>query len=269
MPDNHILIIAISNHPVLGPLLVPYFAGNVSPGVISVEEQATHAGKDTELSEMEKRAISIAQCYSEKHLMQVYSKQQTVAGFLNMVTPEILKKQLRPYIDKKIREMVRLIRLNHLAVYHKDPGVRLLYEHDRVDFSANEAEISFCFEITDHSFRYAAICHLDGAEIPLQKKRRFMLFSSKPAILLLDNRLLAFKRIEAAKVTPFLTRNYVEVPLADAAKYLEMVALPLIGDYPASSRGFDIVSEVRRCIPELSVERSLNDEPALDRKSVV
>lgn len=263
MPDNHILIIAISNHPVLGPLLVPYFAGNVSPGVISVEEQATHAGKDTELSEMEKRAISIAQCYSEKHLMQIYSKQQTVAGFLNTVTPEILKKQLRPYIDKKIREMVRLIRLNHLAVYHKDPGVRLLYEHDRVDFSANEAEISFCFEITDHSFRYAAICHLDGAEIPLQKKRRFMLFSSKPAILLLDNRLLAFKRIEAAKVTPFLTRNYVEVPLADAAKYLEMVALPLIGDYPASSRGFDIVSEVRRCIPELSVERSLNDEPAL------
>lgn len=263
MSENHILIIAISNHPVLGPLLIPYFAGAVSPGVISVEEQATHAGKNIELSEMEKRAIAIAQSYSEKNLMQVYSKQRTVAGFLNSVTPEMLKKQLRPFIDKKIREMVSLIRLNHLAVYHKDPGVKLLYEHDRVHISADEAEISFCFEITDHSFRYAAICHLDGTEIPLQKKRRFMLFSSKPAILLLDNRLLAFKRIEAAKVTPFLTRNYVEVPLADAEKYLGVVALPLIGDYPASSHGFDIISEARTCIPELSVERSLSNEPAL------
>lgn len=263
MSENHILIIAISNHPVLGPLLIPYFARTVSPGVISVEEQATHAGKDTQLAETEKRAIAIAQSYSEKNLMQVYSKQRTVASFLNSVTPEMLKKQLRPFIDKKIREMVRLIRQNHLTVYHKDPGVKLLYAHDRVRFSGNEAEISFRFEITDHSFRYAAICHLDGAEIPLQKKRRFMLFSAKPAIFLLDDQLLAFKRIEAAKVTPFLTRKYVEVPLADAAKYLEMVALPLIGDYPASSSGFDIVGEAQTCIPELSVERSLNDEPAL------
>lgn len=263
MPENHILIIALSNHPVLGPLLIPYFARTASPGVISVEEQATHAGNDTDLPGMEKRAIAIAQSYSEKNLMQVYSKQRTVAGFLNSVTPEMLKKQLRPFIDKKIREMVRLIRFNHLAVYHKDPGVKLLYEHDRVRFSENEAEISFHFEITDHSFRYAAICRMDGVEIPLLKKRRFMLFSTKPAIFLLDDRLLAFKRIEATKVTPFLTRNYVEVPLADATKYLEMVALPLISDYPASSAGFDIVREVRTCIPELSVERSLNDDPAL------
>jgi len=43
MPENQILIIALSNHPVLGPLLIPYFARTVSPEVISVEEQATHA----------------------------------------------------------------------------------------------------------------------------------------------------------------------------------------------------------------------------------
>ena len=102
-----LLIIALSNHPVLGPLLIPYFAKAVSQDVISVEEQATHAGNDTELSEMEKRVIAIAQSYSEKNLMQVYSRQQTVAGFLSSVTAEMLKKQLRPFIDKKIREMVR------------------------------------------------------------------------------------------------------------------------------------------------------------------
>lgn len=43
MSANHILIIALSNHPVLGPLLIPYFAKTVSQDVISVEEQATHA----------------------------------------------------------------------------------------------------------------------------------------------------------------------------------------------------------------------------------
>ena len=38
MSTNHILIIALSNHPVLGPLLIPYFAKAVSQDVISVEE---------------------------------------------------------------------------------------------------------------------------------------------------------------------------------------------------------------------------------------
>lgn len=45
MPENHLLIIALSNHSNLGPLLIPYFAREVSPGVISVEEQVSHAGK--------------------------------------------------------------------------------------------------------------------------------------------------------------------------------------------------------------------------------
>ncbi|MCD8270985.1 MAG: DEAD/DEAH box helicase [Parabacteroides sp.] len=263
MPESHILIIALSNHPVLGPLFIPYFARTESPGVISVEEQATHAGNEVGLSEMEKRVIAVAQSYSERSLMQVYSKQQTVAGFLNSVTPEMLKKLLRPFIDKKIREMLRLVRINHLAVYTKDPGVKLLYEHDRVHLSNSEAEISFRFEITDHSFRYAAFCNIEGVDVSLLKKRRFLLFSSKPAIFLLDDRLLAFKRIEASKVIPFLTRKYVEVPLADADKYLEMVALPLISDYPAVSSGFDIIHESQTCVPELSVERSIDNEPAL------
>lgn len=263
MSENHILIIALSNHPVLGPLLIPYFAKPVSTDVISVEEQATHAGDDMELSDMEKRAVAIAQSYSEKNLMQVYSRQRTVAAFLNSITPDLLKKQLRPFIDKKIREMVRLMRANHLPVYFKEPGVKQLYGHDRIRFSEKEAEISFRFEITDHSFRYTAISRMDGEEIPLLKKRRFMLLSSRPAIFLLDDRLLAFKRIEASKVIPFQTRKYVEVPLADAEKYLEMVVLPLIGDYPSESSGFDIIREARTCIPELSVERSIDDEPAL------
>ncbi len=32
MSTNHILIIALSNHPILGPLLIPYFAKTVSQG---------------------------------------------------------------------------------------------------------------------------------------------------------------------------------------------------------------------------------------------
>ena len=104
--------------------------------------------------------------------MQVYSRQQTVAGFLSSVTAEMLKKQLRPFIDKeKIREIIRLMQANHLPVYMKEPGVKLLYEHDRMRFSGNTAEISFRFEITDHfSVIQLSVVWMEK-EIPLQKKK--------------------------------------------------------------------------------------------------
>lgn len=74
--------------------------------------------------------------------------------------------------------MVRLMRTNHLPVYFKKPGVKQLYGHDQIRFSEKEVEISFRFEITDYSFRYTAISRMDGEEIPLLKKRRFILLSS-------------------------------------------------------------------------------------------
>lgn len=263
MPENHLLIIALSNHSNLGPLLIPYFAREVSPGVISVEEQVSHAGKENNLSELERQIIAIAESYSEKNLMKVYSKERTVTGFLKSVTTDMRQKLLRPFIDKKIREMIRLMQIHKIPVYNKDAGVKLLYEHDRVLFSEHVAEVSFRFEITEQTFRYTAICKMNGEEISLQQKRRFMVFSSKPAVLFLDSHLLVFKRIETARLVPFRFKRYVEVPIAELNKYMEKVVLPLISDYPAIPVGFDIIRESRACVPELSVERSINDDPVL------
>ncbi|WP_288205237.1 DEAD/DEAH box helicase [uncultured Parabacteroides sp.] len=263
MPENHLLIIALSNHSNLGPLLIPYFAREVSPGVISVEEQVSHAGKKNNLSELERQIIAIAESYSEKNLMKVYSKERTVTGFLKSVTTDMRQKLLRPFIDKKIRQMIRLMQIHKIPVYNKEAGVKLLYEHDRVLFFEHVAEVSFRFEITEQTFRYTAICKMNGEEISLQQKRRFMVFSSKPAVLFLDSHLLVFKRIEAARLVPFRFKRYVEVPVAELNKYMEKVVLPLISDYPAIPVGFDIIRESRACVPELSVERSINDDPVL------
>ena len=255
MPENHLLIIALSNHSNLGPLLIPYFAREVSPGVISVEEQVSHAGKKNNLSELERQIIAIAESYSEKNLMKVYSKERTVTGFLKSVTTDMRQKLLRPFIDKKIRQMIRLMQIHKIPVYNKEAGVKLLYEHDRVLFFEHVAEVSFRFEITEQTFRYTAICKMNGEEISLQQKRRFMVFSSKPAVLFLDSHLLVFKRIEAARLVPFRFKRYVEVPVAELNKYMEKVVLPLISDYPAIPVGFDIIRESRACVPELSIDQ--------------
>ena len=72
---------------------------------------------------MEKRVIAIAQSYSEKNLMQVF--QATDGGRLfEFGDGGDVEEATRPFIDKKIREMVRLMQANHLPVYMKKKRTR-------------------------------------------------------------------------------------------------------------------------------------------------
>lgn len=264
MPEHTFLIITLNNHPNLGPLLIPYFARTtLSQGILEIEEQAVHVQKDGGLSETEKKIISIAQSYSEKNLMHVYSRERLIADFLRNLKDDLRKNIIRPFIDKKLREMIRLIRSIGLPVYIRDTGVKLLYDHNRVELSEEDVEASFRFEINEQFFRYSADCKRDGMSISLKKKKPVLILSLVPAILLLGNELLVFKRINASRLTPFLEKDYVEVPVSEAYRYLEKVALPIIAGYPAKTIGFDLMEKSHECRAELSIERSINDQPVL------
>ena len=85
MSEGRQLIVTINNHPVFGPLLIPYLAKEVSPGVLEAEEKATFV-EENRVSTAEKKIISLAQSYSEKNLMKVYSKERTVNAFLSKLS---------------------------------------------------------------------------------------------------------------------------------------------------------------------------------------
>jgi hypothetical protein len=95
------LIVGITRHLNLGTLLIPYIVKTESEEIIQVEEQATSASlSDKSLTEAEKEIIALSLCYSEKNLMEVYSKEKTVSAFLRKLTDEKLRDNIRPYIDK-------------------------------------------------------------------------------------------------------------------------------------------------------------------------
>ena len=108
------IIIVLTEHPTLGTLLIPYLMERI-PGKdeIRLTEQAFHASsmEKEQMTAAEQKAIEIASHYTEKYLMQVYSHEKTVAQCLQKLAedPEKIKKVLRPFINKKLHEMVELI----------------------------------------------------------------------------------------------------------------------------------------------------------------
>ena len=56
---------AINNHPVLGSLLIPYLAKEVSPGVLEAEEKAAFI-EESRLSAVGEKSFTLSQCCAKR-----------------------------------------------------------------------------------------------------------------------------------------------------------------------------------------------------------
>src|SRR3712207_6614024 len=75
------LVIVLTEHPVFGLLLIPYTSEKRADGTVLLLEQAFHASAEamSRMSGIERQAITIASHYTEKYLMEVYSREKTVS----------------------------------------------------------------------------------------------------------------------------------------------------------------------------------------------
>lgn len=258
MNSQRLFIVTISNHPVLGPVLVPFFAGEVSPGVIRMDENATAKQTTADLEDASvKRIIRLAQAITDRKLMKTYSKERTISEFLRNLSPKILTENIRPYIDKKNYEIITLMREANIPLYLRDVGADLLYEHHLVELSANNVEVSFHCEATDHYFRYGIRSFLDNRPVQLRKATPFLILSAEPAIILLGRELLVFEHIRVGRITPFIEKSYVEVPASETRRYMEKIIIPLMKDFTVEASGFEIREIVSEKKAEITLAPSL------------
>ncbi len=258
------LIVGLTRHLNLGTLLIPYLAEKKSEEIILVEEQATSRSlSDNLLTEAEKEIIRLSLCYSEKNLMKVYSKEKTVSTFLRKLTEKDLKETIRPYIDQKQQEIIRLIRANNIPLYYKEAGKKTLYNHSQINIIKEDAEVFFHFESTDLFFRYSISCQAQGNSISLTEKKPVIILTSQPACIMAKDELLVFKDIEASRLLPFFNKTVVEVPASMTKKYIEQIVLPAVERFQVEASGFEITEDKTQQKAELSIEKSILQQPVL------
>ncbi|MEG1750130.1 MAG: hypothetical protein RRZ65_05445 [Tannerellaceae bacterium] len=249
------LIIVLAHHLNLGPLLIPYYAKRISEEVVQVEEQAGVSSRAVSLlTEAEQKVVIIAESYSDKNLMLAYSKEKSVTDFMRKLSEATLKETIRPFIEKKLLEMIQLIHAHGLPIYEKDPGKKLLYDHSRYNIPAEYTEPDFLFEVTDEYFRYSVECSRAGELVPLMNKKPVVVLTARPANIFVARDLLMFEHINSARLLPFMTKRFVTVDSANTQKYMEKVVLPTVQSYPAKAVGFDMDEIEETCHAELSIE---------------
>ena len=261
------VIIVLTEHLTFGTLLIPYMAEKSDDGTYQLIEQAFHASPEaiSRMNEAEQQAIDIASHYTEKYLMGIYSREKTVSRFLRKLSedPERVKNNIRPFIEKKMQEMLTLIRHHNLPLYQKQVGSKLLYAHHAYHVHPHDVEIRFTFLADETNFRYQLQCYYDGQPLSLSEQKPVIVLTSSPSALLLGMELYFFPHIESVRILPFTKKKKISVPASQIEKYIDNIVIPIARYHEITTQGLNIIEETYACEAVLSLEDTIYDEQML------
>lgn len=257
-PTNGRVIIVFTEHPIFGILLIPYIAERLNDGTLQLVEQAFHASSEaiSIMSEAERQAIDIASYYTEKYLMGLYSREKTVSRFLHKLSkdPARIKNHIRPFIEKKLLEMLALIRENGLPFYQKQAGSKILYAHHAYHINPHDVEIRVTFHVDSKTFRYQLQCYYEGQSFSLSELKPVVVLTSSPVTLLLGMELYFFPHIESARILAFTKKRSISVDASQIEKYIDNIVIPIARYHEIETHGLNIMEEKCVCEAILSFE---------------
>ena len=174
--------------------------------------------------------------------MKTYSRETTVSGFLKNVTKETIQLYIRPAIERYQRRIMECLHQSGLEVYlREEVKQRALFESDRLFLPCDPARAVFNFTKNGKDELRYFITIASGDERIMLKDKLFGIICNAPACVFIGRRLLTFKDIDAKKLLPFFSKEYITVPASSEKAYIEkFIAGCVKSNVEVNARGIDI-----------------------------
>lgn len=259
-------IIALAEHRVLGYVLVPYvIEGKPADEYYSITERITTTDlrlQPLRFSDIEKKIVKTLDEYNDNELVRVFSKKRvTVQDFFNGVSEELLQKQIRPYIEKRIVRCIDFVIQGKVPLFYKD-SPKQIYITDRISIEPQSAEAVFNFHRGGDGIRYFLTVSHKNQEMNLTNTSAIVL-SNEPCRLVIKNKLLVFNDIDGKKLSPFFKNEYIHIPPQREKEYFEKFIINALKKFRVKSSGFEIIDEHPQPAIISSFEGDLSYHPVL------
>ncbi|MDR2287051.1 MAG: DEAD/DEAH box helicase [Prevotellaceae bacterium] len=258
-------IVCLIENPVWGYILQPVLVRETEYDALQIceiieNESSCYAS----LTAKQKAIVAHYGKYTEKTLMKNFSKEKYINDFREKITPQKIEHFIRPVIESNHRKIVALIREANIPVYFRERmKTRNLHDSNRISVSAVDSDIIFNFfkEDSGDLIYYIQVKSENG--IINLKSNFFAVVCNEPAIVVLDNKLFTFNDIDAKKLQPFITKNYIRVHAASYKTYLEKFVVNCVKKYEVKATGLEIndVDPQKRAL--LNLICNLNMSPVL------
>ncbi|MGC9343716.1 MAG: DEAD/DEAH box helicase [Bacteroidales bacterium] len=214
------------------------------------------------LSNTEKKIVRIIDEYSDQKLFSLFSKHKNVKEFQVKVKKENIDYFIRPYIEKKLYQVLEIIRGTNIKVFLREKTRSNVFEEDFLQVLDRKVFPVFHFTKTDEEASYSLQLFSEKGRISL-KDKYFDIITDHPASLRINDKIVFVNDIEAKKIKPFFTKDRILIPEKTVIQYFKSFAKKIIRDYEVNATGFDInlIDPERKA--QLSLERTLQNGAGL------
>ena len=260
-------VFSISRHPHLGVLVEPYVVDLTKTDEFSLSFRKvtlnTIADYGIVLSDEELEIISITDQYNDESIIRRFSKKAVLSTeFFKKLDEKQFQKVLRPFIEKKLDEILNLILRHKIPLYFK--GLKKDPIHDTpVKIERKPAEVVFNFVKHEDKTKYYISVRHEEQGITLTNKNA-LLITNQPCWLFLENKIYRFTdEIDSKKLVPFFNKPHIDIPAKNEKKYFETFILKSIRNCRVHATGFQIREEKPPGKTLLKLESSWNEQPLL------
>lgn len=259
------LIYSIVEHPHLGPLIEGYVVQLTTAGNLSLVNQRVLGINaeyyDKKLDEQDYEALKLLDECVPEYIVKKFSKVKKIRPqefFDKHYSPELHRKFVRPHIERRISKVLELI-------YGKKLYIRELKNviYRELSWKKTEASVLFHLRRNEKNTHYFATVKQDNQRIHLTKNNGILL-TEQPCYLVAGGMILRFeKSFDGLKIKPFLSKSFVEVPLASEETFFKKFIIPLLEDYPVYAVGLEIETEKHVATPIVKLSTLLSGKLGL------
>ncbi len=266
MEQEHRLefIVALTEHRHFGQIFLPYLIERQGP-YFAVKHQVLLkeiGNYGYPFTEKEKELVKITNQYSDEKLASKFSRNVPAAEFLAGLKPDYFQKHIAPYMEKHLYSCVMLLMQGGISLFEKEPKYANLYDEDLIQVPDSFAEAVFEFDRNEAGTHYTLRVFQENQAVRLINKK-IKVIVNDPCVLLVRDRLLIFRDLDAKKLNPFLARETLHIPVKVEPKYYESFVLNVIRDHPVKASGFEIREKADPPQAVLSLEPDLKLDPVL------
>lgn len=258
------LIITLVLHPKFGYMLLPVFATyNEDLELYTITETArisSTAYKDLSLDEQS--IVDLGERYTDRGLMNSFSKKKIEADFLDSVSAEEINIHIRPFIERKQEKLVELARKTKTPLFFREKiSVRDFRIDKAIEILQTPSTMVFHFSQTE-IFTYHATIR-NGLSNVVLYNQFFAPLVSSPAVAVIGRQLHYFTDVDVKKLKPFFNKKQIEVPQRSVPEYIRTFVMQCVKNFEVKAEGFSVFEQTYRPKAVLTLETDFDLQPAL------
>lgn len=236
------LIIVVEKHRKFGVLLVPYIitpsGGNALYSVIDKASPINISDTAGYCDDYE-QIIRLYGSIEDTYVARLFSKEPP-SDFLRHVDKEFIANKVRPYIEIRLKKMMKFALAQHLRIFLKDNNCTQVYAADEIKVAGSRVHALFLFDRNENGIRYRiAIDHGDHYD-KLKGKTALVITDEKPCNVIINKVLYQFFDIDSKKFAPFLTNDFIHIRKETENAYFEKFILNAVRNFHVRATGFGV-----------------------------